>query len=138
VPATSFFGGEFFSGEFFNAVTVVVEPPVGRSAPYGVPSAMVRPRTRRDVERDRERFGIATKVVREVAKTQQRNPELDRLQRMEMLQAELAANALEWDSRYWDLLEQEVKIRTDLENRRRIAAQLEEELVIFTLIASQL
>ena len=133
--ATAFFGGDFFGGEFFSETSAVV----GRQAPYGFGGARVHPhRGRADVDRDRERFGVIERVAEKIRAEPRRGPELDRIRRAELLQAELEADGLAWDGLYWEMLEREAKIRTDLENRRRVAAQAEEELVILTLIASQL
>ena len=145
MAATSFFGGEFFGGEFFNqGGVVVVTPTVSPSGGFPYRDTL---RTRKDIAKARERFGIpdperlAAEAIAEVAKRQAERLEQDEQKRFEELSRELALRGIEWDGRHLAalnnarqrIIDAEIGLRLNALRRRE-----DEEIVLLMLIASSL
>ena len=98
-------------------------------------------RTREDIRRDRERFGVipeAARVIAEVAKAQADQLSLDEQQRLEHLARELELRGIEYESRYLELLNvmRERLIAAEIGRRLRLMQQLEEEAVVMLMLAA--
>ena len=136
----NFFGGQFFGGGFFGAISADV--PAGPQPSGGVPSDGAQFRTRRDISKDRERFGlideIAAQAIADVAAQQVERLEQDEQKRFEELNRELELRGIEWDARYLESLnyERERLINAEIAMRLRQRLQDEEELMLLVLIAA--
>ena len=98
-------------------------------------------RTREDIRRDRERFGVipeAARVIAEVAKAQAERLSLDEQQRLEHLERELELRDIEYESSYLELLNvmRERLIAAEIGRRLRLLQQLEEEAVVMLMLAA--
>lgn len=83
----------------------VVQTPIGGGIPYN------NRRTKRDIARDRERFGIpdvekqiAEALVEQIAARQAKTLEQDEHKRFEELQRELQLRGIEWQARYLEMM----------------------------------
>ena len=98
-------------------------------------------RTREDIRRDRERFGVIPKaalVIASVAAQQAEVLSLDEQQRLEHLERELEAAGLEYESAYLDMLNamRERLIAEEIGKRLKLMQQIEEETVILLLLTA--
>ena len=136
----------------------------GRDAPVILPVVPAAPRpsggfpyrdtsrTRKEIAKARERFGIpdqeriaqealAQRVIAEVAKRQADRLERDEQKRFEELSRELALRGIEWDGRHLAalnnarqrIIDAEIGLRLNALRRRE-----DEEIVLLMLIASSL
>ena len=119
---TNFFGGAFFGGGFFGGGT---EPGGGGSSPsQGYGGHEVRHRTKEDVRRDREKFGVipkrVEKVIQEVAARQAQSDEQDKQKQYDELAGELKLRNLALEAGYFDslALEREVLVAEKVEQMR--------------------
>jgi hypothetical protein len=94
-----------------------------------------RRRTKDDIRRDRERFGVLTpaaaEVIAEVAVRQVERGETDAQKRFEELHRELELRRIEWDARYLEAL---AAMREHYIEAARVA-QDEEALVLLIALA---
>ena len=138
---TSFFGGAFFGGEFFSAptgVTQAITPIIGGGIPHDYP------RTKKDIRRARERFGIpdeerleAERVVAEIAKRQAEKLELDAQKRFEELSRELQLRDIQWEASYLESLNTQRQKLIDAELYDRFKKfRDEQDIALLILMAS--
>jgi hypothetical protein len=137
---SNFFGGQFFGGGFFGAVDAAVV--AGPQPSGGIPASdQAWRRTKQDIARDRERFGIPDKArlaIEAVAAQQAERLEQDEQKRFEELNRELELRGIEWDARYLESLnyERERLISAEIAMRLRRRLQDEEELMLLVLMAA--
>ena len=100
-------------------------------------------RTRRDIARDRERFGIpdherlvAEAVAAQIAAGQAARLEMDAQKRFDELQRELQLRGIEWQARYLEKMNAERERLIDLEIGKLLRQQMEDEQVILMLLAA--
>lgn len=87
--------------------------------------ATTRRRSQEELERDRERFGIAAaEVIEAVAQRQAATPQADEQKRLEELERELTLRGIEWEGRYLAAL-----------NAKLEAVRRSDEQVILALVA---
>ena len=96
-------------------------------------------RTREDVRRDRERFGVipkAASVIAQVAAAQANALSLDEQQRLEHLERELELRGIAYESAYLEMLNtmRERLIGEEIGHRLRLLQQMEEEAVIVLML----
>lgn len=96
-------------------------------------------RTREDVRRDRERFGVipaAAQVIAQVAAAQADALSLDEQQRLEHLERELELQGIAYESVYLEMLNamRERLIGEEIGRRLRLLQQMEEEAVVVLLM----
>jgi hypothetical protein len=96
-------------------------------------------RTREDIRRDRERFGVIPKaahVIAQVAAAQADALSLDEQQRLEHLEREIEAQGLVYENRYLELLNvmRERLIAEETGKRLRLLQQIEEETVVTLML----
>ena len=103
---TNFFGGAFFGGGFFGGGSTTGGG--GSSPSQGYSGHEVVRRTKEDIRRDREKFGVIPKtverVINEVAQRQALREEQDRQKQYDELTGELKLKNLALESRYLDYL----------------------------------
>ena len=141
MAATSFFGGAFFGGEFFNTATAADVTPSGgyEYARLGLPR-----RTKADIAKARERYGIPNKealalaAIAEVAARQAERLELDKQKRFEELHRELLLRNIEWDAKYLEKLnfQRERLIDAEIAYRIKLPRRSEEEVITLLLMAA--
>ena len=95
-------------------------------------------RTREDIRRDRERFGVLPKVAKVIASVAAQQADalsLDEQQRLEHLERELELEGIEYESAYLELLNlmRERLIATEIGKRLRAIQDAEEEIVLILL-----
>ena len=94
-------------------------------------------RTREEIRRDRERFGIvAARVVASVAASQAERLEVDGHKRFEELLRELELRGLEFDARYLEALNEQRQRLIDAEIKVRLRQMLDDEMVVLMLLAA--
>ena len=119
---TTAFQSDAFQNNAFqiDAVAVTTTPPrgtVGWLTPYA------KGRTKEEVRREREAYGILPKVqviIEDVAALQAQQLALDEQQRFEQFQRELALANIEFDNRYLEALNAERERLIDAEIQRRM------------------
>ena len=133
-----FFGGQFFAGGFFGDATVTptTQPSGGFPASDGA-----QRRTRKDISRDRERFGIpdeARLAIEAVAAQQSQRLEQDKQKQFEELNRELELRGIEFEGRYLESLnvERERLINAEIGLRLRQRMIEDEELMILVMMAA--
>lgn len=115
---------------------VVAQQPRGHAGPF----LTGRPRSREDISRDRQRFGviddIAAAAIAEVAARQVERGETDEQKRFDELYRELALRRIEFDARYLELLGalRQQLVEQAIARQRRD----EEEILLLLMLASQL
>ena len=113
----------------------------GSNPSQGYSGYETRRRTRSDVTRDRERFGIpdeARLVIESVAAQQAERLEQDKQKRFEELTRELELRGIEFEGRYLESLnfERERLINAEIALRIRQKMMDEEALMLLVLIAA--
>lgn len=94
-------------------------------------------RTREEIRRDREKFGIAAAaVIEEVAKRQADRLEQDEQKRFDELLRELQLRELEFDARYLEATNALRQKLIDAEIGRLLKQQQDEEMMILMLVAA--
>lgn len=136
MSATSFFGGQFFGGEFFKTPTTEESNAGG----YEIARRGTL-RTREDIRKAREDFGVLPKVARVVAAVAAQQADslsLDEQQRLEHLERELELEGIEYQSTYLELLNamRSRLIATEIGKRLKALQEMEEEAVIILLAVS--
>ena len=117
---TNFFDGPFFDGPFFDDQQIIVSGG-GSNPSQGYGGHEVRHRTKEDVRRDREKFGVipkrVEKVIQEVAARQAQSDEQDKQKQYDELAGELKLRNLALEAGYFDslALEREVLVAEKLE-----------------------
>ena len=96
-------------------------------------------RTRDDIRRDRERFGVipeTARVIAQVAAVQADALSLDEQQRLEHLARELDAAGIEFEANHLELLNamRERLIAEEIGKRLRVLQQLEEEAIVILML----
>lgn len=135
--SVSAFSVNAFDFDADAATPIPTTPPSG-----GFPAAdQAQRRTRSDVSRDRERFGLQDEIARaiaEVAAQQAERLEQDKQKQFEELNRELELRGIEWDARYLESLnyERERLINAEIGLRLRQRLQDEEELMLLVLMAA--
>lgn len=135
---TNFFGGAFFGGGFFGGGT---EPGGGGIPSQGYQGHEVRHRTKEDVRKDREKFGvIPQQVILDVARRQVERLELDKQKQFEELSRELKLNKLEWEGKYLESLNETRERLITLEIGMRLHKRIQEEsdLIMLMLLAANI
>ena len=97
----------------------------------------VRPRSRKQLEEDRQRFGIMPKVaaiIEDVARRQAETLEADAHKRFEELERQLALEKVKWDAKYLDYMNALRQRMIDHEIAARLKAKLEEEELMLVLM----
>lgn len=132
--------GIFNSAIFNNAVfnTGVSETVFGIRPSGGIPATLrVKGRTRKQLEEDRQRFGITAKaadVIEGVAKRQAETLEADEQKRFEELERQLALEKIGWNGKYLAYLNEARAKLIDEEIAERLKEKLEEEELMITLV----
>lgn len=94
-------------------------------------------RTKDEIRRDRERFGIAAAVIAEVAERQADRLEQDEHKRFEELLRELQLREIEFDARYLDALNKQRQRLIDEEIGRLLRLKNDEEvMMLLALVAA--
>ena len=123
----NFFDGVFFDGPFFDAGIFTPDAPVGGGGSHpsqGYSGHEVQKRTKEDIRRDRERFGVIPKqiekIIEKVAQRQALSEEQDRQKQYDELAGELKLQNLELEASYFEslALQREVLIAEKLEEMR--------------------
>ncbi len=111
VNNNNFFDGPFFDGPFFDAGIVTPDGVIsggGSSPSQGYSGHEVQKRTKEDIRRDRERFGVipkqVEKVINEVAQRQALRDEQDKQKQYDELAGELKLQNLDLEARYLEAL----------------------------------
>ena len=125
----NFFDGPFFDGPFFDAG--IPDITGGGSHPsQGYSGHEVQRRTREDVERARERFGIegrVQKIIQDVAAQQVARLETDAQKQYDELIRELELRRIEFEARYLEALSTEREKLLDAEIAMRIMTRLKQD-----------
>ena len=139
------FSTDAFSVNAFDFGAGPPPPPPPPAAPSikpsgGFPAAEPR-RTKADISRDRERFGIRDEVadaIAQVAAQQAARLEQDAQKRFEELNRELELRGLEWDARYLEELniQRERLINAEIALRIRQAIMDDEALMLLVMMAA--
>ena len=147
---TNFFGGEFFGGGFFGGEGGSVAPPIigGGIPSQGYSGHEVRHRTKDEIRKDREKFGVIPKRVEEiierVAERQALEKEHDKQKHYDELIGELRLENIQVESYYLDALsaERERLIGEQIQRiedlRIQVEIQASKDLKALLLIAQQL
>ena len=134
MASNSFFGGQFFEGNYIGTDAV------SGNAGHGIPATLRVPaRTRKEIERDRERFGIAREVIQSIAESQVRLLEMDAQKQFDELQNELQLRGIELEARHLDALNAERQRLLDAEIELRlqqIMRQRADEQMVLMLLAA--
>jgi hypothetical protein len=94
-------------------------------------------RSRADVARDRERFGIkAAAVIAAVAERQAERLEGDEQKRFDELLRELQLREIEWDARYLEAMNLQRQSLIDAEIGRLLQIKNDEEIVMLMMLAA--
>jgi hypothetical protein len=88
--------------------------------------ASTRRRSQEELERDRQRFGLAAEVIQAVAERQAEAPQPDAQKKLEELTRELALRRLEWRAEYLE----ELNAR-----RERLIQERQDEQTVLMLLA---
>ena len=128
----NFFAGEFFDGGFFGTNEETSNTGGSGFAHLGTL------RTRDDIRRDREKFGVLPKVAKVIASVAAQQADalsLDEQQRLEHLERELELEGIEYESAYLELLNlmRARLIATEIGKRLRAIQDAEEEIVLILL-----
>lgn len=140
------FSRESFSTSAFSvsAFDFGEEVTVASARPSGGFPAYDGGRTKREVTRDRERFGIpdeerleAERVIREIALRQAQKLERDEQKRFEELSRELKLRKIEWEGRYLESLNiQRQKLIDDELYERFKRFRDEQDILLLLMMAS--
>ena len=102
----NFFGGSFFGGGFFGGGETTGGG--GAHPSQGYSGHEVRKRTKEDIRRDRERFGVIPKqverIINEVASRQALRDEQDKQKQYDELAGELKLKNLSLETNYFEYL----------------------------------
>lgn len=120
---TNFFDGPFFDGPFFDDQQIIVSGG-GSSPSQGYTGYEVRRRTKEEVRKEREKYGIIPKqverIISQVAKRQALAEEQDRQKQYDELAGELKLRNLEIEATYLEslALEREILLAEKMEEMR--------------------
>lgn len=128
------FNSAIFNNSVFN--TGVADGGIRPSG--GIPATLrVKGRTRKQLEEDRQRFGISAKaagVIEGVAKRQAETLEADEQKRFEELERQLALEKIGWNGKYLAYLNEARQRLKDEEIAELLKAKLEEEELMVMLV----
>lgn len=94
-------------------------------------------RSKKEIELDRERFGIAATVIAEVAEHQAQRLEQDEQKRFDELLRELQLREIEWDARYLEALNAQRQRLIDEEIAKLLKLKTtDEEMMILMMLAA--
>lgn len=134
-----------FSDQAYSFETLPAPEGVSGPRPSGGFPAYDRGRTRKEILKDRERFGIPDKerleaeaIIADVAARQARTLERDAQKRFEELSRELELKKINWDTRYLSELNSRREKLIDAEIASRLKRLMDEQeiAIILMLVAA--
>ena len=131
IPGNGYgFGRSLASHGYGKALGSVVQEHY--SGGYGHPG--YKRRTRREIEEERRKFGLITKTIDDIAKRQVEDLHFDSQQRLEELTREFKLLELEYESKYWEILNLKREKLID-EEIKSLLLRYEDELVVMMMVA---